>query len=311
MHSRSSGLVRYGLRDGAELLVVRSGGYRPAAVQLGDEGTYLFVGVSGKPVLRSGGDRLRLSQDDLHVLRQGDGAPPRRIEFDSSSALAIVVFYSARWRRACPGGTSCKVGRFLAPGDPLRASPIDQAMALNDEARSIVNAVLALDEHDRSPLPAEMLSLKLLSWAFVAGSHLRVDEVPDGSLHPKSAMKARHAADILRQSFDNPPTISKLSALVAMNESDLKRCFKCMYGKTIASYSREKRLDRASDLLAHSSLSIAQIALEVGFSNPSQFARAFHKHFGCNPSAVRRGAHPPRPSPKTRDGHRFLADSVE
>jgi len=37
-------------------------------------------------------------------------------------------------------------------------------------------------------------------------------------------------------------------------------------------------------MILENKLSITQIALEVGFSSPAQFTRAFQKHYNCSPS---------------------------
>jgi transcriptional regulator GlxA family with amidase domain len=145
-------------------------------------------------------------------------------------------------------------------------------------------------EENADILSVEQSVLALLSWAFAKGSNPLDDRAPKTSLHPQAALKARQVAELLRQRIDAPPTIAQLSALVGMNESDLKRCFKCLYGNSIAAYSRRRRLDTACDLLTHSPLSVAAIALEVGFTNPSQFARAFRRQFGLNPSDYRSSA---------------------
>ena len=47
---------------------------------------------------------------------------------------------------------------------------------------------------------------------------------------------------------------------------------------------RRVRLDKAANLLKQNSGNISEIALEVGFSNPSYFAEAFKKQFGVSPS---------------------------
>ncbi|MDA7949304.1 MAG: AraC family transcriptional regulator [Hyphomicrobiaceae bacterium] len=165
----------------------------------------------------------------------------------------------------------------------------DHELQLDSTGNAIARSLLeAHIDDDSDALRAEQSFLAILSWAY--GKHTLPDDNKEwrSSLHPKATNRARQAAEILRQRLDNPPTISEVSALVGMNESDLKRCFKCLYGTTIASYSRRRRLEAARDLLAHSSLGIARIALEVGFSSPSQFARAFRLHFGRNPAEYRR-----------------------
>jgi AraC-like DNA-binding protein len=285
------GMTHHGLRDDASLTLIQPDGRSGPSLPLEADGSYLLVSLCGEASIWSGPERTMLKRDRLHILRQREGADERRVEFSAPAPLAIVIHFSTRWRQTCPQGPTCKVGRFLDFGDGEPHSVSDQALRLDDDGTAIARSLMALKDDDASVLSAEMLAMSLLSWAYVASEDTLADRTTAPSLHPRSALKARQAADILRSRFDNPPTIAQLSGLVGMNESDLKRCFKCLYGTTIASYSREKRLDAARDLLTYSSLSVARIALDIGFSNPSQFARAFRQHFGCNPSEIRRSRH--------------------
>lgn len=56
-----------------------------------------------------------------------------------------------------------------------------------------------------------------------------------------------------------------------------------MTGKTITGYLEEYRADKSLPLVQSGQYSMTQIAEMVGFSNPSRFASAFRKRFGCNP----------------------------
>jgi AraC-like DNA-binding protein len=284
------GVTLHDLRDGASLIRIQPDGRTSPSLPVEADGSYLLASLCGETSVWSGPECKVLKQDRLHILRQRNGATARRIEFSAPAPLAIVIYFSTRWRQTCPQGPTCKIGRFLNFGGSEPQSVSDQALRLDDDGTAIARSMMALKDDDASVLSAEMLAMSLLSWAYVKSEYAPIARTAPASLHPRSAMKARQAADILRSRIDNPPTIAELSGLVGMNESDLKRCFKCLYGMTIASYSREKRLEAARDLLTYSSLSIARIALDIGFSNPSQFARAFRQHFGCNPSAIR-GSH--------------------
>jgi AraC-like DNA-binding protein len=51
---------------------------------------------------------------------------------------------------------------------------------------------------------------------------------------------------------------------------------------------RRTRMDRASRLIEENFGNISEIALEVGFSNPSYFAECFRKQFGVSPSHYHR-----------------------
>ncbi|MGN5478134.1 helix-turn-helix transcriptional regulator [Cupriavidus basilensis] len=52
-------------------------------------------------------------------------------------------------------------------------------------------------------------------------------------------------------------------------------------------YLLNLRINRAADLLKASQTPITDIALEVGFSCPSEFARAFRQIMDCTPREFR------------------------
>ncbi|MEH6309173.1 chromate resistance protein [Olivibacter sp. CPCC 100613] len=53
-------------------------------------------------------------------------------------------------------------------------------------------------------------------------------------------------------------------------------------------YIRKKRIEKAIELMADSSLSLTEIAYLTGFSDQSHFTRIFNKHIGFNPSIYRK-----------------------
>lgn len=282
--------ISFVLRDDTRLFLVRPAPRSAKSIPLEPEGSYLCISLAGEPVVEQGAGARPLAPNRLHILRQPADAPIRRIEFPVPTTLAVVAFVSSRWCSACSRGPGCKVAQFLLRGNQRPAA--DQTIDLDERGLAVARTLLGahIDE-DIDVLAVEQSLLALLSWAFVKDSGPGEVATAKTSLHPQAAMKVRQAADILRQRFDDPPTIAQLSVSVGLNESDLKRCFKCLYGDSIANYSRQRRLDVARDLLMHSALGVAAVALEVGFSNPSQFARAFRQQFGINPSEYRRSPH--------------------
>jgi AraC-like DNA-binding protein len=72
-------------------------------------------------------------------------------------------------------------------------------------------------------------------------------------------------------------------------------------GTTPYRYILNARIERAKIILATRTLSIAQVALAVGFSSQSHFSAAFRKHTGMSPRRFERKA--PRVSDST--GVRF------
>jgi AraC-like DNA-binding protein len=280
-------ITSYQLRDHISLCLIRPGHRPPPPFALATDGSYLAVALSGTANVRADQGSQPLASGRLHVLRQGRAVSQRWIEVESSATLAVLAYFPTQWCLDCPRGRACKVGRFLMQGE-ARAGD-DQSIDLDSRGLAIARSLI--DTHiddDGDLLTAEQSVLALLSWAFAQESIAPVPKAMATPLHPQAALKVRQAADILRRRVDDPPTIAELASVVGMNNSDLKRCFKCLYGDGIASYSRRQRLEAGRDLLIHSPLGVAAIALEVGFSNPSQFARAFRRQFGRNPDEFRR-----------------------
>lgn len=92
---------------------------------------------------------------------------------------------------------------------------------------------------------------------------------------------------ILASNLAKAPTIDELSKTIGMNPTKLKRAFKDVYHTTIYGYLREKRLEYSKNKLYDRDLTIAEIANEIGYSNPSKYATAFRKKYGVNPKEIR------------------------
>ncbi len=65
------------------------------------------------------------------------------------------------------------------------------------------------------------------------------------------------------------------------------RSFKQEFGESFNAYKTGYRIERAKELLAVPSISIADVASLVGFTDPSYFSRAFREAVGSTPSEFR------------------------
>lgn len=82
-------------------------------------------------------------------------------------------------------------------------------------------------------------------------------------------------------------TISELSRRFHLSPTACKNCFRACFGQSIHHWLLTKRLEVASELLTHSTLSILQIAQAVGYEGNSQFNAAFKKKYGMSPRDYR------------------------
>ncbi|CAM3964732.1 response regulator transcription factor [Pseudomonas wadenswilerensis] len=87
----------------------------------------------------------------------------------------------------------------------------------------------------------------------------------------------------LRDSIDQ----KELAKRCGMTTFRFSRLFKEVNGVGFMEYILSKRMDFARELLDNSQMPITSIGYEVGFKDPSYFARAFKQFVGCTPSEYR------------------------
>ena len=98
----------------------------------------------------------------------------------------------------------------------------------------------------------------------------------------------RHVHDELTNNLAERITIEELSHKYLMNTTTLKRCFKQVYGETIAAHMKKHRMEEAASLLLKTQNDIAAIAQAVGYESQSRFAAAFKETYGELPTEYRR-----------------------
>jgi transcriptional regulator GlxA family with amidase domain len=100
----------------------------------------------------------------------------------------------------------------------------------------------------------------------------------------------RRAQRYVNGNLDTKLTWEEIAAALGMDPFKLGRGFKLSTGMTLHQYVTRCRVRHAMNLLAQGKLSIADIALEVGFSCQSHLTTLFHKHAGTTPGAFRKAA---------------------
>lgn len=109
---------------------------------------------------------------------------------------------------------------------------------------------------------------------------------PERKVGGLSPHKLRLVEDRIKSSLPLP-TISELADLCGLSERHLARVFRQEIGQTVAEYIKEAALERACWLLRETTLSIKQVAGNVGFANSSTFGFAFRRETGIRPSDFR------------------------
>jgi AraC-like DNA-binding protein len=81
--------------------------------------------------------------------------------------------------------------------------------------------------------------------------------------------------------------IEELAQKTNLSVSSFKREFTKLYSDSPANYIRNKRLEKAAELLLASDNRVTEIAFECGFNNLANFTKSFHDKYQVAPTAYR------------------------
>lgn len=85
------------------------------------------------------------------------------------------------------------------------------------------------------------------------------------------------AMEFINLDLQNVPLVSDLAEKLHISEYKLQSVFKNITGHTVYEYIQKCKMEKAKIMLKETSFSVLEIANELGYSNPSKFARVFKK----------------------------------
>ena len=83
-------------------------------------------------------------------------------------------------------------------------------------------------------------------------------------------------------------SIVELASLTGRSLSTFKRDFETQFNDTPANFIKEKKLEKALELLQSTELSVSEICYEVGFQDTSHFTKTFKQKYNQSPSEYRK-----------------------
>ena len=89
---------------------------------------------------------------------------------------------------------------------------------------------------------------------------------------------------VIEKNIDNPElNPSSLASDMAMSKMQLYRKVTALTNQTVFNYIRTMRMQQAARLLLTTDKQISEIALSVGYTEPSNFTKAFSHEFNLSP----------------------------
>jgi AraC family transcriptional activator of pobA len=97
----------------------------------------------------------------------------------------------------------------------------------------------------------------------------------------------RQFGALLNQHYRTRRSVQEYAELLHLTANHLNALCQRVLGQTASALIQARVVLEAQRLLTHSALSVAQVADELGFEDPSYFGRYFRKSVGMSPEAFR------------------------
>jgi len=104
----------------------------------------------------------------------------------------------------------------------------------------------------------------------------------------------RRARDVADRNYADPLDLDALAAAAGVSKYHFLRCFAAEYGETPMQYLSRRRIERATDLLRATNLTVTEVCHLVGFTSLGTFSRRFTELVGMTPSTYQRSQTGPR-----------------
>ena len=95
------------------------------------------------------------------------------------------------------------------------------------------------------------------------------------------------AVAIVDAEYGSELALDDIARRVASSRRQLQRAYSEVGKTTFRDHLTAVRMEKAAELLRHTTMTIRDVAHRVGYRQPAQFAKAFRRHHGTAPSAFR------------------------
>ena len=96
------------------------------------------------------------------------------------------------------------------------------------------------------------------------------------------------AAGFMQSNLSQPLTLHQIANSACFSQYHFLRLFKQAFGISPRHHLQTIRMQHAKELLLNTNKSVMEICMDVGYENPSAFARVFRKYFGKNPLELKK-----------------------
>ena len=250
----------------------------------------LFMPLDGPACFRMGDEEVRLEPGDLLVV---DNLKLHHVvDFPGFDTRVIVISFMPKFIYSL--GSPSHDYSFLLPFYTRAPNQTPVLPAASDTAQRIRPPLRRLLERyfvEGSPpfreagCKAALLEVLFhLARGFLPAELARQDFLR----HQDYSLRLKKLFDHINRQPSEKLSVPDAARLAGMSPALFTRTFKKVAGMTLVAYLNHVRLALAAQLLSGTTRSIADIALECGFSDQSYLDRLFKRSFGLAPKDFRR-----------------------
>jgi len=251
-------------------LIVTDAGYFPDAEAHGrhrpggaDE-TIIIVCVSGTGWVETEGTRVRVGASSAIVI---PGGTPHSYGASESTPWTIWWCHVR--------GTDAQE---LIAESGVERDRVTLSLRALDRVTAMLDEIVSALERDQSP--ARLVATSGMAWRLL--TQLAVDSRLQDQGEP-----LERAMRYLNERVDGKIKVPELARLVGVSPSHLSALFRNATGGGVLAHHTALKMAQARRLLDTTSMTISEIAREVGMSDQFYFSRQFSRTHGVSPSAYR------------------------
>jgi len=206
--------------------------------------------------------------------------------------------YDVRWRAVTPEPFETMLVFIELPvieraleevfGPDAAHARLRDASAFDDEVLKSLLGLLREELMRREASPGFVEALAQAIAIHLARTYAAADEEPHGGSPSLPGHKLRQITDWMSEHLAEECSLERLASQAGLSKFHFQRLFKAATGVSPSHYQIDLRMNEARRLLRETRMSVIDVALEVGYANPSHFARLFRRETGLSPSDYRR-----------------------
>lgn len=222
------------------------------------------------------------------TIRQGNGVMinTRQMHFGFSSHQTDCTFICLRIHPMLLCMNAAYEQDFVIPilTDPhLSYIYLDQDIKWHAQILKLVSAVNDIKESKAAPLKIHSYFLQI--WALLAEN---ISCTKDSRVNNSDFSILKEMLRFIQCSYAEKISLSEIAAAGAVGQSKCCQLFTKYLGQTPNNYLVSYRLQKCTELLKNTDMTVTEIALAIGFGGSSYLAETFRKKYGMTPTQYKK-----------------------